>query len=306
MKILITGGAGFIGSHIVEELLKDNKYELIIVDRLSTGSKENIPPHVTFYPVDITNNLEIEKVFRQEMPDYVIHQAAQVDVTTSIRDPLYDAKTNIIGTINLLMNCQKYSVKKIVYASSCAVYGEVTNGEILEDTSVSPLSFYGISKLTPELYIKLFHNIYALPYTILRYANVYGPRQSVKAEGGVVAIFINRFLKGQQPIIFGDGLQTRDFVYVKDVAKANMLALSIGDNEVLNIGSNIQTSINDLYALLSSFITLSPPAIYKPERNGDLRYSQLNNIKALQVLNWKPDTTFEEGLKETIAYYKND
>ncbi|WP_156290535.1 NAD-dependent epimerase/dehydratase family protein [Oceanobacillus salinisoli] len=305
MKILITGGAGFIGSHIVDELLQEKTYELVVVDNLLTGNKKNIPPNVTFYPIDITNQQEVERVFEIEMPDYVIHQAGQVDVATSIQNPLHDASINILGTISLLSNSQKYSVKKFIYASSCAVYGETKNSNILENTKTFPLSFYGISKYTPEQYIALYNKIYGLPYTILRYANVYGPRQRIKAEGGVVAIFIHHLLNEKSPQIFGDGMQTRDFVYVKDVAKANHLALFKGDNHVINIGSNNQTTINDLYSLIKDYTSSSVSPIYKAKRDGDIRNSQLDNTRAKQILGWKPAYTLEEGLRETIKYYKS-
>ncbi|RLL46920.1 NAD-dependent epimerase/dehydratase family protein [Oceanobacillus piezotolerans] len=304
MKILITGAAGFIGSHIVDELLTDNNYKLVVVDNLSTGNN-NIPTNTTFYHADITNHQEVENIFKKELPDFVIHQAGQVDVTTSILNPLHDASINILGTISLLTNSQKYSVNKFIYASSCAVYGETKNTNILEDTKASPLSFYGISKYTPEQYIALYNKIYGLPYTILRYANVYGPRQTIKAEGGVVAIFIDHLLNGKSPQIFGDGMQTRDFVYVKDVAKANHLALFKGGNQVINIGSNNQISINTLYSMICDLTSSSNSPIYKPKRDGDIRYSQLDNTKAKQMLGWNPEYTLEEGLKETIKYYKS-
>ena len=234
MKVLVTGGAGFIGSHIVDMLIEDG-HEVIIIDNLSTGKKEFINKKATFYLLDI-NSPQLEQIFSKEKPEYVIHQAAQVDVALSIQDPVCDADSNILGTIRLLECCKKFKIRKIIYASSCAVYGETNDCSIHENFIVQPLSFYGASRYTSELYIQLNHKFSGTPYTILRYANVYGPRQTPKGEGGVIAIFMQKALKGEQPVIFGDGEQTRDFVYVKDVASANLSALKNGTNEIINIG----------------------------------------------------------------------
>ncbi|MGG1484194.1 NAD-dependent epimerase/dehydratase family protein [Peribacillus castrilensis] len=304
MRVLVTGGAGFIGSHIVD-LLIESGHEVIVIDNLSTGKKEFIHKNATLYLLDI-NSPQLEEVFAKETPEYVIHQAAQVDITKSIQDPTADADTNILATIRLLKCCQKFNVRKIIYASSCAVYGETNDCSIHENFIVQPLSFYGVSKYTPELYIQLNHKFYGTPYTILRYANVYGPRQTPKGEGGVIAIFMQKALKGEQPIIFGDGEQTRDFVYVKDVASANLSALTNGTNEIINIGLNKKTSINKLHALISSMFLDSALPIYLPRRNGDIQYSRLNNEKALQKLDWKPSYELLEGLRETKLFYEID
>ncbi|AFK85625.1 MULTISPECIES: SDR family oxidoreductase [Thermoanaerobacterium] len=302
MNILVTGGAGFIGSNIVD-LLIDNGYDVAVVDNLSTGKKENINKKARFYNIDITDD-DLYKVFEYEKIDIVIHHAAQIDIQRSINDPVFDAKVNIIGTINLLECCRKYDVKKIVYASSAAVYGDPEYLGVDEKHRVNPISYYGISKHTPEHYIKVYNELYGLKYTILRYANVYGIRQDPKGEGGVISIFIDKMLSGKNPVIFGDGNQTRDFIYVKDVAKANLLALEKGDNEIINISTNRSTTINELVEIMNKFMEKPLKPIYKEPRKGDILHSYLDNKKAKDVLRWKPDYSLEDGLKETIKYYR--
>nr|WP_309101231.1 NAD-dependent epimerase/dehydratase family protein [Fredinandcohnia onubensis] len=300
MKVLVTGGAGFIGSHIVD-LLVEQGYEVIVVDNLSTGHLTNLTPNARFYKADIRTS-KLDDIFQQEKPAYVIHQAAQVDVSKSILDPSKDAEINILGTVRLLSCCVKYNVQKIIYASSCAVYGETDDCSITESFPIKPLSFYGLSKYIPEVYIKLFHELHRLPYTILRYANVYGPRQSPKGEGGVISIFFKKLISRESPSIYGNGEQTRDFVFVKDVAKANVLSLHKGSNEILNIGSNEKISINQLYQMITSITPNSPP-IYHSPRKGDILYSRLDNEKAKRVLGWEPSKPLLEGLKESYEFY---
>ncbi|TCO60242.1 SDR family oxidoreductase [Caldanaerobacter subterraneus] len=302
MKVLVTGGAGFIGSHIVD-LLIENGYEVVIVDNLSTGKEEFINKKAIFRKKDITDE-DLYKIFEKEKPDYVIHQAAQIDVQKSIDNPVFDAKVNILGTVNLLEYCRKSGVKKVIYASSAAVYGNPEYLPIDEEHRINPISYYGISKQTPEHYFDVYSQLYGLKYTILRYANVYGVRQDPKGEGGVISIFIDKMLKGERPIIFGDGNQTRDFVYVKDVAKANFLALEKGDNEIVNISTNRTTTINELVYVMNKIMGTSLKPIYTEPRKGDIVHSYLDNKKALDVLGWKPEYSLEDGLRETIEYYR--
>ncbi|MEH7384981.1 NAD-dependent epimerase/dehydratase family protein [Bacillus sp. JJ1521] len=305
MKVLVTGGAGFIGSHIVD-LLVELGYEVIVVDNLSSGNSTFLPPNITFYKADIQSSI-LNEIFMKEKPAYVIHQAAQVDVSRSILDPSEDAENNVLGTVRLLSCCIKHNVQKIIYASSCAVYGETDDCSITESFPIKPLSFYGLSKYTPEVYIKLFHDLYGLPYTILRYANIYGPRQSPKGEGGVVSIFLKKLISKEAPAIFGNGEQTRDFVYVKDVAMANMLSLHKGENEILNISRNEKTSINQLYHMITSIVVSNPPSpFYQAPRKGDILYSKLDNAKAKRILGWEPKYNLMKGLQESYEYYLHE
>ncbi len=302
MKVLVTGGAGFIGSTIAD-LLLEKGYEVVIIDNLSSGSKKLIPSKAVFYQEDITSK-RLDDIFQKEKPEYVIHQAAQVDVNRSINEPSYDAEINIIGTTNLLENCIKHNIKKFIYSSSCAVYGETKLQSVKEDYPVNPKSFYGLSKYTAEVYIKIFAEQFGLAYTILRYANVYGPRQNAGGEGGVVSIFSNKLISNQEITIFGDGKQGRDFVYVKDVAYANFLSLNKGNNEVFNIGTNQTCTINNLYNMLNDIIPNTNPPKYAAARPGDIKHSTLDNTKALKLLGWSPRFSLNEGVLLTTKYYK--
>lgn len=303
MKVLITGGAGFIGSHITEELVKEN-YEVVIVDNLITGKEGNIPKGIQFYQADICGDLD--HIFLIEKPDYVIHQAAQVSVSNSIREPLYDGKANILGTINVLNSCVKHKIKKFIFASTAALYGSPKYLPIDESHFLEPISFYGLSKLNAEAYIKLFSKLFDLKYTILRYANVYGMRQDINGEAGVVAIFIEQLLRQQDPKIYGDGYQTRDFVFVKDVARANRLALDKGENEIINIGTQTQITVRDIVKELAELLDVEVFPIFLKERTGDIRHSFLSNENAKKALNWTPKYSFSEGIMETVSYYQKN
>lgn len=302
MRILVTGGAGFIGSHIVDQLIK-NKYEVSVVDNLSTGREENINPSSKFYKVDISDNENLEKVFQAERPDYVIHQAAQINVQNSIRNPMFDAEANILGTINLLQCCVRFHTKKIVYASSAAVYGSPLYLGIDEEHVLNPPSFYGLSKQTSERYIQIFGELYPLNYTILRYANVYGIRQDPKGEGGVVSIFLGKLLGNEQPIVFGDGAQTRDFIYVEDIASANLAALYAGDGQVINVSRNQQTAVIELLEMMNEICGTNIKPIFAEARQGDIQTSYLDNRKARRLLSWEPIYSLKDGLRLTMEYY---
>jgi UDP-glucose 4-epimerase len=302
MRVLVTGGAGFIGSNIVDRLIEDN-HEVIIVDNLSTGKQENINSSAKFYNLDIRSK-EFSEIFYNRGIDYVIHHAAQVDVHSSLNNPIQDANVNILGTINVLESCVQFGVKKVIYASSAAVYGNPHYLGIDEEHPISPVSFYGISKHTPEHYFEAFSKLYGLNYTILRYANVYGTRQDPKGEGGVISIFIDKLLKGSSPYIYGQGNQTRDFIYVKDVATANIRALHKGNNAIFNIGCNTRTSINQLLEMINKIMGTDIPAIYKDTRPGEIIHSFFDNAKARSLLEWNPEYDLYSGLIETIKYYK--
>ncbi|MBM7558072.1 SDR family oxidoreductase [Halanaerobacter jeridensis] len=300
--VLVTGGAGFIGSHIVDQLIENN-HQVVVVDNFSTGKEENLNEQAEVFDLDIRDDLTT--VFSKFDIEYVIHQAAQIDIQKSIAAPDFDSDVNVTGTVNLLNYCTEYDVKKVVYASSAAVYGQPEYLGIDEEHLVNPISFYGVSKHTPEHYLKVFSELYDLDYTILRYANAYGIRQDPKGEGGVISIFVDKFLSGENPTIFGDGEQTRDFVYVDDIAAANLAAMDNGSEEIINISCNQQTSVNQLVDLMNDIVDTDLEANYEEERAGDIRYSYLINDKAKEVLDWEPQYSLEEGLKETFDYYKN-
>lgn len=302
MKVLVTGGAGFIGSHIVD-LLVESGFRVSVVDDLSTGRFENINPGVNFYRVGVGSG-DFGEVIARERPDAVVHQAAQVDVQRSLREPLADAEINILGAVNLLEACRRYNVSKVVYASSAAVYGNPAYLPVDEKHPVKPQSPYGASKYTVEHYLRIYSEVYGVRYTVLRYANVYGPRQDAGGEGGVVAIFVDKLLSAEAPKIFGDGEQTRDFVFVKDVAAANLAALHRGDGLILNVSTGAMLSVNSLFHAIKSITMSSLSPVYCPPRPGDITHSYLANEKAREALEWRPRYSLEDGLRETVEFYK--
>lgn len=303
MKILVTGGAGFIASHIIDKLV-ELEHEVVVIDNLSSGKIEHINSRCRFYKCDITNYETMKLIFDIESPEVVIHHAAQIDVQTSFKEPAVDAQNNIIGTINVLECCRQTNVRKIIYPSSAAVYGNPKYLPVDENHPVEPISFYGVSKHTPCHYIKVYSDLYNINYTIFRYSNVYGPRQGNNGEGGVVSIFSDRLLKKEVCYIYGDGQQTRDFIYVRDVANANVLALDKGDNEIIDISTNKPVTINELYKIMKEISGSSGSVEYKEDREGDILHSYLDNEKALKYLGWKPQYDVENGMKETIEYYR--
>lgn len=302
MRIAVTGGAGFIGSSIVDELIQLG-HQILIVDNLFTGKEENINKAAAFAMVDI-NSPELANIFIDFQPEVVIHHAAQVSVSKSLVDPFLDQELNIRGTLNVLQSCVSSKVRKIIYASSAAVYGTPQYLPVDEQHSTVPTSFYGISKYVPESYIKIYSELYGLDYTILRYANVYGPRQDHLGEGGVISIFINNVLESKVLSVFGDGLQTRDFIFVKDVVSANVAALHTGDGEIMNIGTNDQVSLSELIGVISEVTSQPLQCKYSDPKPGDIRDSCLDNNKAVNVLGWMPEYSLEKGLALTFEYYE--
>ncbi len=301
MKVLVTGGAGFIGSHIVDLLLKKN-YEVVIVDNLSTG--HNINKKAKFYEADITD-INLIHIFETEKPDFVIHEAAQINVRNSLNRPIFDAQVNILGSINVLECCKNTGVKKIVYASSGgAVYGEPLKIPCTEEHSINPLSPYGISKHAVEHYLYQYKKNFGLDYIILRYSNVYGPRQDPKGEAGVVSIFIDNLMKNETPVINGDGKQTRDFVFVEDVAEANLLAVKKSTkSKIFNIGTGSETSVNQIFEKLKKISNSKINAKHGPEIKGEVRRISLDCGLAKKELGWVPKTSIDEGLKRTYGHF---
>ncbi len=305
MKILITGGAGFIGSNIADRYLELG-HEVVIVDNLVTGQRENIPSEARFYEMDIVEE-NLRQVFEAERPEVVSHQAAQMDVRKSVADPIYDATVNVLGSLNLLQNCIQFGVRKFIFASTGgAIYGEQDYFPADEEHPLRPLSPYGITKLTTEKYLYFYQQTYGLTYTILRYANVYGPRQNPHGEAGVVAIFTTRLLKGQQPVINGDGLQTRDYVYVGDVVRANELALQAGDNRIYNVGTGKETDVNTLFRLLRRIVGVDTAEVHGKAKPGEQRRSVLDYSLIQKELGWNPSVSLEEGLRLTVDFFRKE
>ena len=302
-KVLVTGGAGFIGSHIVDKLIEEG-HDVVIVDNLSSGNEMNINKNAKFYRLDIEDP-KLESIYQEEQLDYITHHAAQKDVRLSVDDPIFDAKVNILGTINILQNCVKYKVKKVIFASTGgAIYGEQDFFPATEEHPQRPISPYGITKLVAEHYLFYYKTIHGLDYASLRYSNVYGPRQDPYGEAGVVAIFVQNMLNGQEPVINGDGEQTRDFVYIEDVVRANIAALSDDIQEtVFNIGTGIEISINQIFDHLKQLINPALQKKYGPSKQGEQMRSVIDYSKAEKVLGWKPHVPLPEGLKKTCEYF---
>lgn len=295
MKVLVTGGAGFIGSHIVDLLLQSD-IQVTVLDNLSTGAFSNINPGAAFLKKDIRDE-DLKNLLVRERFDYVVHQAAQTTVANSLKDPYYDCDVNIRGLINLLEASRLSGVKRIVFASSAAIYGDTAVLPIHEDCKKRPVSFYGESKLTGEHYLNLYYENFGLKYVALRYANVYGERQGDSGEGGVISIFLNRLIASQGLTVYGDGKQTRDFIYVKDVAAANVRALfSPAANRSYNISTMKETSLQELIELLLQISGKRPEVIHDAARNNDIRRSVLDNQAAGNELQWQPAYTLKEGL----------
>ncbi|MDR3565069.1 MAG: NAD-dependent epimerase/dehydratase family protein [Negativicutes bacterium] len=301
MKVVVTGGAGFIGSHIVEHLL-GKKYQVAIVDNLSTGLRENINPGAQFHKMDIVRD-DLSSLFASERFDAVIHLAAQTMVPKSLEEPDHDCEVNVLGTVNVLEAARKNGVKRVVFASSAAVYGNTSAVPIAESIPAQPTSFYGLSKLVAENYLKLYNELFGMEYVVLRYANVYGERQGDSGEGGVISIFARKFLNGQSISIFGDGGQTRDFIYAGDVAAANGQALlAVAVNRVYNISTATEVSVNDLAGLMAKVAGRQIERKFLPAREGDIYRSSLDNRSAVKGLDWQPVADLQAGLAGTYRF----
>ncbi len=303
-KILVTGGAGFIGSHVVD-LFVSHGYEVVIVDDLSTGRASNLNPAAKFYQTDIRDP-KIREVFEVERPDFISHHAAQMDVRRSVAQPLFDADVNILGSINLIECAKEFNVKHFVYISTGgAVYGEPETLPCDEMHPINPICQYGASKHTVEHYLYMYNVNYGLQYTVLRYPNVFGPRQDPHGEAGVVAIFTGKMLDNEPVTINGDGEQTRDFVFVRDCARANLLAVTVDHAPgIYNIGWGRPTSINEIFTNLVKITSSTHPVSYGPAKVGETRHIYLDASKANRDLGWSPTLSLEEGLRETVEYFR--
>ena len=302
-KVIVTGGAGFIGSHLVDRLLAEG-HQVVVMDNLSTGKLRNLNPSATFHHSDITHQL-VNDVFHREQPDIVFHMAAQVSVTESTKDPINDATINVAGTLRLLEASRRFGLEKFIYSSTGgALYGDPEVNPCAETTPIRPMSPYGLSKHLGEQYIELYQRLYQLNYSILRYGNVYGPRQDPHGEAGVIAIFTQAMLEGRQPQIFGGGDQERDFVFVADVVQANIHAMQQGDGEAINIGTGETTSVNCIYAALQSIIQYRWEAEHRPQRPGEIYKISLECSKAARLLGWSPQISLEEGLRQTVEFFR--
>ena len=306
MNILVTGGAGFIASHIVDSYVQLG-HDVTVLDNLSTGRKKNLNPRAKFVQQDLRDAEAMRTLFARQKFDVVNHHAAQIDVRRSVSDPVYDASVNILGVLTLLEECVKNGVKKVIFASSGgAIYGEQDYFPADEKHPTRPISPYGIAKLTTEHYLFYYKTVYGLDYVSLRYANVYGPRQNPEGEAGVVAIFTTRMLAGRPAVINGDGKQTRDYVFVGDLVRASVLALDHNGSDVFNIGTGRESDVNTLFRILNKETGSSCEEQHGPAKKGEQMRSVLDTRKISSALGWKPTVSLEEGLARTVDYFRKE
>lgn len=302
-KVLVTGGAGFIGSHLVDGLLESG-YDVAVVDNLSSGQLRNLNHQATFHHAEL-NDARLTQIIQRERPEIVFHLAAQSSVRQSALDPVSDADSNITGTVRLIAAAAAEGVEKFIFSSTGgAIYGDPETIPCDENTPINPLTPYALSKHVGEQYLELFNTTYGLDYTILRYANVYGPGQNPEGEAGVIAIFAGMMLSGRRPQIFGDGLQKRDFVYVSDVVNANLAAINKGHNGTFNIGTGQQVNVLQIYAMLQEITGYEEEPDFRPRRTGEVLNIALDSTRAENVLKWTPDVSLEDGLRRSVEYIR--
>ncbi len=305
MKIMVTGGAGFIGSHIVDAYIIRG-HKVCIIDDLSTGKKENINPKATFHQLDIRDASSVEQVFQRERCQVLNHHAAQMDVRRSVADPAFDASVNIIGILNLLEAGAQSGLQRVIFASSGgAIYGEQDVFPANETHPCRPISPYGVAKLSSEQYLFYYKAVYGIEFTNMRYANIYGPRQNPGGEAGVIAIFTTKMLKHESAYVNGDGMQTRDYTFVGDVVKANVLALEGSGSDSFNIGTGIETNVNQLFDRLTVLTGTAIKRQHKDGKKGEQLRSVLDASKATRVLGWRPGVSLDDGLSRTVEFFKN-
>jgi UDP-glucose 4-epimerase len=305
MRIAVTGGAGFIGSNICDALLAAG-HDVLVIDNLNEyggGRREHVPAGASFELVDVRDAHALTSALTAFKPEVISHQAAQTSVARSSREPVYDAEVNVLGMLNVLNAARTCGARKVVFASTAAAYGTVDRLPIDEQTPQLPISPYGLTKYAGERYLQIYAKLHGLEYTILRYGNIYGPRQNPQGEGGVVAIFTSRFIGKDGVQINGDGDQTRDFTFVGDVARANLMVLEAGTNEAYVIGRKVQTSVNQLYEALCSITGFRAPVTHAPPRPAEVRHSYFNPVKAWEELGWRAESDLEDGLRKTVTYY---
>ena len=304
MNILVTGGAGFIASHIVDAYVGLG-HEVTVIDDLSTGKKENLNPKAKFYQADIRDGAAVRRLFEQGKFSLINHHAAQMDVRRSVADPVFDASVNIVGILTLMEAAVASGVRRVIFASSGgAIYGEQDRYPADESHATRPISPYGVAKLATEEYLFYYQAVYGVESVCLRYANVFGPRQNPEGEAGVVAIFASKMLKGEQPVINGDGKQTRDYVFVADVVKANVLALAHAGSDVFNVGTGIESDVNRLFASLRASTGASCREVHGEAKKGEQLRSVLDNGKITRELGWRQEVSLDEGIARTVEYFR--
>jgi UDP-glucose 4-epimerase len=304
MKIIVTGGAGFIGSHLVDKLIEGDN-DVAIIDNLSTGKIENLNQKAAFYNVDICDS-RVKAIFEKEKPEIIFHLAAQINVRESVNDPVADAQTNILGSLNIFENARICGTKKIIFISTGgAIYGEAAIIPTPENYLELPLSPYGVAKLAVEKYLHYYSKVFNINYAILRLANVYGPRQNSNGEAGVIAIFCDKILSGNMPVIYGSGEQTRDFVYVEDIVSAALAAIAFPNNSIYNIGTGLETDINQIFSKLKRLADFVGQVDRKSAKSGEQMRSCLDCSKAISELKWHPRYDLDSGLSKTIEWFKS-
>ncbi len=305
MKILVTGGAGFIGSHTVDALVALGRHQISVIDDLSSGKRYQVNAGARFHQTDLRDADAVRRVIASETPETIVHLAAQMDVRSSVADPSHDAQVNVVGFLNLMEAGRRHGLKRVIFSSTGgAIYGEQEQFPATEEHPLHPVSPYGVAKLATENYLFFYNVEYGIDYTALRYGNVYGPRQDPHGEAGVVAIFCGRMLEGKPCTIFGDGKQTRDYVFVGDVVRANLAAISSTVSGPVNVGTGIETSVNDLYHTLGAVADVTKGAEYAAARPGEQSRSVISPARAAAVLNWRPQVDLAYGLDQTFSYFK--